>query len=165
MYRSGANRCIHIVTTSCGCTNAGPAVQESWSIWSEYHAGSSLTLREKIMPARGPLRDLWVVVVTMSQNSKGWSASCAATKPLHDSQHNGLQLLHQLSGCEASNMRPAKKARAEENHGDRYTGSVATATQLLPGQRVGLQAVGEHPASQCCLLMCLDRPVMRHAKV
>jgi len=25
------------------------------------------TLREKIMPARGPLNDLWVVVVTTSQ--------------------------------------------------------------------------------------------------
>ena len=34
------------------------------------------------MPARGPRKDLCVVVVTMSQYSKGWAASWAATRPL-----------------------------------------------------------------------------------
>jgi hypothetical protein len=34
------------------------------------------------MPARGPLNDLWVVVVTISQYGNGWSASSAATRPL-----------------------------------------------------------------------------------
>ena len=48
-----------------------------------------LTHRKKIMPALGPRSDLCVVVVTMSQYSKGWAASCAATKPLHRSRHTG----------------------------------------------------------------------------
>ena len=39
------------------------------------------------MPARGPRRDLCVVVVTMSQYSNGCAASCAATRPLHPTQH------------------------------------------------------------------------------
>eukprot|EP00958_Prasinococcus_capsulatus_P007092 scaffold659_cov329-Prasinococcus_capsulatus_cf.AAC.1 len=34
------------------------------------------------MPARGPRRDLWVVVVTTSQYSKGCFCSPAATSPL-----------------------------------------------------------------------------------
>ena len=38
--------------------------------------------RKKIMPARGPRRDLCVVVVTMSLKSKGCDCSSAATRPL-----------------------------------------------------------------------------------
>ena len=37
--------------------------------------------RKKIMPARGPRRDLCVVVVTMSQYSKGCVCSSAAMRP------------------------------------------------------------------------------------
>ena len=50
------------------------------------------------MPARGPRRDLCVVVVTMSQYSKGWAASWAATRPL---QYNGA------FSCCASLSRPS----------------------------------------------------------
>eukprot|EP00961_Rhodomonas_salina_P219429 2966094-Rhodomonas_salina.1 len=38
-------------------------------------------LREKIMAPRGPRRDLWVVVVTTSANSKGSGTTLAATRP------------------------------------------------------------------------------------
>lgn len=41
------------------------------------------TRRKKIMPARGPRRDLWVVVVTMSAYLKGVVSVPAATRPLH----------------------------------------------------------------------------------
>ena len=40
------------------------------------------SLRKKMMPERGPRMDLWVVVVTISQYSKGLLASWVATKPL-----------------------------------------------------------------------------------
>ena len=36
---------------------------------------------KKIIPARGPRRDLWVVVVTTSQCSKGDGCSPVATNP------------------------------------------------------------------------------------
>eukprot|EP00438_Fugacium_kawagutii_P014154 Skav213267 [mRNA] locus=scaffold2944:18558:18797:- [translate_table: standard] len=36
---------------------------------------------KKIMPARGPRKDLWVVVVTTSQCWKGDGCSPVATKP------------------------------------------------------------------------------------
>lgn len=39
-------------------------------------------MRQKIMPARGPRRDLWVVVVTTSAYSKGEAITPAATRPL-----------------------------------------------------------------------------------
>ena len=43
---------------------------------------SSNSFLKKIMPARGPRKDLWVVVVTTSHSSNGLAASPAAINPL-----------------------------------------------------------------------------------
>lgn len=57
----------------------GILVHSAWRMPPEV-----LTTRKKIMPARGPRRDLWVVVVTTSQYSNGCASSWAATKPLQE---------------------------------------------------------------------------------
>ena len=68
------------------------------------------TTRKKIMPARGPRRDLWVVVVTTSQYSKGCAASWAATRPLHAARALG----HDASEDKLKHQGRASSAKLRE---------------------------------------------------
>ena len=81
------------------------------------------TTRKKIMPARGPRSDLWVVVVTTSQYSKGCAASWAATRPLHAAHASE----HDASGGKLKHQRMPSSAKLSP------AGLGAPALTLRPG--------------------------------
>jgi hypothetical protein len=109
------------------------------------------TLRMKIMPARGPLSDLCVVVVTTSAYSKGESTTPAATRPLmwamstsryaptchdRDTSRFGVQQIQRRRRklCAQTGCGVALVCAATAG-GDVGVGSRQTAAQKCAGQR------------------------------